>query len=406
MARKQPLRCWWNDTHVADFTAKRGWDLRCRYTAASLGRWPGNLPVLSCSLPLQARPQDASAFLRGLLPEGAHLQSMASLAGVATNDTHGLLARFGRETAGALVILAGDEPPDRSSWAVEQYGVNEFDAEIVGLGPGLGVRDDTELSLAGLQNKLLLVATERGWGRPVGGQPSTHILKIDDQRFPGLVSAEAAALRLARGLGLGDLDPQLHQIEGVDCLIVARYDRLRAADGTIGRVHQEDSCQALGVMPDAHRERGKYESSGGPTFAQIASLLRRYSADPGDELDRLVRMIAFTMIIGNADGHGKNLSLLYPAPGMPTLAPLYDTVPTVLWPRLRTTAAMSVAGETEFIRIGLDAVTREAEGWGMPGERARSLAVDVVERALRAASGLGHDQVGELVTGRATQMLG
>ena len=133
MARKQPLRCWWNDTHVADFTAKRGWDLRCRYTAASLGRWPGNLPVLSCSLPLQARPQDASAFLRGLLPEGAHLQSMASLAGVATNDTHGLLARFGRETAGALVILAGDEPPDRSSWAVEQYGVNEFDAEIVGL---------------------------------------------------------------------------------------------------------------------------------------------------------------------------------------------------------------------------------------------------------------------------------
>ena len=81
MARKQPLRCWWNDTHVADFTAKRGWDLRCRYTAASLGRWPGNLPVLSCSLPLQARPQDASAFLRGLLPEGAHLQSMASLAG-------------------------------------------------------------------------------------------------------------------------------------------------------------------------------------------------------------------------------------------------------------------------------------------------------------------------------------
>ena len=406
MARKQLLRCWWGDIHVADFVAKRGWDLRCRYTAASLDGWPGNLPLLSCSLPLQARPQDASAFLRGLLPEGAHLQSMASLAGVATNDTHGLLARFGRETAGALVIVADDEVPDRSAWAVERYSADELDAEIAGLGPGLGARDDTELSLAGLQNKLLLVATEDGWGRPVNGQPSTHILKIDDERFPGLVSAEAAALMLARELGLGDLDPRMQRIGGADCLIVARYDRHVGDGGAIDRVHQEDVCQALGVMPDAHRGRGKYESNGGPTFAQLASLLRRYSADPNAELARLVRVIAFTVIIGNADAHGKNLSLLYPTPGLPTLAPLYDTVPTVLWPRLRSSAAMSVDGVTEFDRIDLDTIIREAEGWGVPGERARSLAVATAEQAVHAAGGLDHDRVAELVTQRATRLLG
>lgn len=176
MARKQPLRCWWGETHVADFVAKSGWDLRCRYTAEALDRWPGNLPLLSCSLPVQARPQDASAFLRGLLPEGANLQAMAALAGVATNDTYGLLARFGRETAGALEIVADEPPPNRTAWSVEPYSEDQLEAEIAGLGPGLGVRNDTELSLAGLQNKLLLVATGDGWGRPVNGQPSTHIL--------------------------------------------------------------------------------------------------------------------------------------------------------------------------------------------------------------------------------------
>lgn len=406
MARKQPLRCWWGDTHVADFVAKRGWDLRCTYTKASLERWPGNLPVLSCSLPLQARPQQASAFLRGLLPEGAHLQAMASLAGVATNDTHGLLARFGRETAGALVLLAGDDPPDRSAWAVERYADDHLDAEVAGLGPGLGVREDTELSLAGLQNKLLLVETDDGWGRPVNGHPSTHILKVDDERFPGLVAAEGAALALARELGLGDLDPTLATIGGIECLIVARYDRVVGADGAIDRVHQEDACQALGVLPDADRGSGKYEASGGPTFAQIASILRRYSADPNGELDRLVRVVTFTSIIGNADGHGKNLSFLYPTPGVPTLAPLYDTVPTVLWPKLRSSAAMSVAGVTDFDHIDLNTVVREAEGWGVHGDRARSVAAETASRALHAAGGLGHDWVDELVTYSAERLLG
>ncbi len=406
MARKQPLRCWWGETHVADFVAKSGWDLRCRYTAEALDRWPGNLPLLSCSLPVQARPQDASAFLRGLLPEGANLQAMAALAGVATNDTYGLLARFGRETAGALEIVADDQPPNRTAWSVEPYSEDQLEAEIAGLGPGLGVRNDTELSLAGLQNKLLLVATGDGWGRPVNGQPSTHILKVDDERFTGLVAAEAAALRLAADLGLGELDPQLRTIAGRDCLIVARYDRSVDADNATVRVHQEDVCQALGVVPDAHRGRGKYESQGGPTFAQVASILRRFSADAKAELDRLIRVVTFTAIIGNADGHGKNLSLLSPTPGVPMLAPLYDTVPTVLWPKLRSSAAMSVAGLTDFDRIDLDAVGRESEVWGVTGERARSVAAETASRSLQAADGLGHAWLGELVTYRARRLLG
>jgi drug/metabolite transporter (DMT)-like permease len=56
----------------------------------------------------------------------------------------------------------------------------------------------------------------------------------------------------------------------------------------------------------------------------------------------LLERAVFTVVIGDADAHGKNVSLLHPTPGRISLAPLYDTVPTALWPSLRPTAAMLV----------------------------------------------------------------
>ncbi|MEZ5382409.1 MAG: HipA domain-containing protein [Microthrixaceae bacterium] len=404
MAKRSPLHCWLGDVHVADFTSKRGWDLSCRYTAEALDCWPGNLPVLSCSLPLQARRLDASAFLRGLLPEGAHLQAMAALAGVAANDTYALLARFGRDVAGALVISAEEGPPDQSRWGVEPYSAAQFEREIVDLGAGLGARDDSELSLAGFQNKLLLVNLGPGWARPVRGQPSTHILKVDHDRFGGLVAAEYAALRLARELGLGDLDPQLVAVGGIECLIVRRFDRSEA-EGRVARIHQEDVCQALGVRHDRERGRGKYEAHGGPSFAQLAGVLSGRAAEPAAELDRLVRVVAFTSIVGNADAHGKNLSLLYPEVGVPTLAPLYDTVPTALWSQLRSRAAMSVHGITNFDGITVDAIADEAASWGHSRARSSELVRSVAEQAIDYVSDLGHEAVQELVMANSTKLL-
>lgn len=93
----------------------------------------------------------------------------------------------------------------------------------------LAIYDDSELSLAGLQHKLLLVATEDGWGRPVGGRPSTHILKLEDRRYPGMVTLEAACLRLARAIDLTTVDVSVERFSELDCLIVSRFDR--AVDG-------------------------------------------------------------------------------------------------------------------------------------------------------------------------------
>ncbi|MGK2957138.1 MAG: HipA domain-containing protein [Acidimicrobiales bacterium] len=406
---KSPLHCWWGDDHVADFTPNkgRGWDLRCKYTPGALERWATGMPALSCSLLVQSRAIDASQFLKGLLPEGAHLQALASLAGVPTNDTYSLLARYGRDVAGALIITAGDQSPSDRKGSVEPYSGDALDQEVAGLGEhSLGVRNDSELSIAGLQNKLLLVKLKNGkWGRPVHGYPSTHILKLDDERYPGLVDAEAACLTLAHALGLAETKPITTVIGDKRCLITARYDR-GIVKGHILRIHQEDACQALGVNLDEGRGRGKYESHGGPTFAQIAKLLRVHSNNANAGLERLAQIATFTVLIGNADGHGKNVSFLHDTEGSISLAPLYDTVPTMLWPKLRATSAMSVSGKVDFNKLHALDVIKETSRWGLDPGRSAQVVQEFTETLVATApSVMSDERLVTKITRRAEQLI-
>lgn len=370
--RVKRLGVWLDGLQVADLEQRRWPELRCRYTEAALEAWPLNSPVLSCSLPLDPRPQDALAFGKGLLPEGQALQVLAAGAGVAVNATFELLARYGRDVAGALAI--GEEGPDERRFGVESYTEEALAAAVAEVDEyPLGAHDDSELSLAGLQDKLLLVALEGGgWGRPTGGRPSTHILKVDDPRHPGLVEAEALCLELARAAGLTSIDSELISVGETPCLVVSRFDRV--IDGGVRRVHQEDLCQATGVDPDDARGRAKYERTGGPSLRQAAELLDTYALDAGAELDRLVAAVTFTVLIGNADAHGKNLALLHPTAESVALAPLYDTVPTALWPNLRGEAAMAVGGQVVLADVTIEDIAREARAWSHPPDRAREVA--------------------------------
>ncbi len=379
MGRRPPLRCWWGDVHVADIEALKPWDLRCRYTAEALDRWAIGTPLLSCSLPVETRPRKATNFFRGLLPEGRHLQAVAHRAKVTTNDYYGLLARFGRDIAGALVITTGDVARPRHG-SVAEYSAEELDQEIASLGDNsLGLHPDSELSIAGVQNKLLLVKLAGGrWGRPMHGYPSTHILKIDDERFPGLVRAEGECLALAHAIGVTDVAPHIERLAGVESLIVERYDRA-VAEGVVMRNHQEDACQALDVDIDANRGRGKYEAHGGPTLHKVADLLQVNARAPAAEIEKLVRLVTFTASIGNADLHGKNISLIHDEAGNVALAPAYDTVPTMMWPTLRATSAVAIDGIVDFARIRVGNIAAEASAWGLSPERAQEVAVSTVE---------------------------
>ncbi|HET7485861.1 MAG TPA: HipA domain-containing protein, partial [Solirubrobacterales bacterium] len=399
----ESLGVWLAGVRIAELTWRANGSIGCQYTAEALDRWPRNSPVISCSLPLGTGRLEAMAFCRGLLPEGRALQALADRAGLATHDTFGLLERYGRDVAGALVI--GRDDPDEGRFGVEPYTSETLEAALDDLDEHpLGAGDDSELSLAGLQDKLLLVDLGDGrWGRPLRGRPSTHILKVDDARRPGLIDAEVDCLELARAVGLTSVEARREAFGDTRCLIVSRFDRREEAGG-IRRIHQEDLCQALAIDPDANDRRAKYESAGGPTFKQAAALLDSYAKDPLAELDRLVAILVFTVLIGNADAHGKNLALLHPTPDEVRLAPLYDTVPTALWPKLRTDAAMSIGGQVALGDVTLKDIRREALLWRHPGDRVQEVAqatIDAVLAAIASSATIEDSPVAKFVRKRA-----
>lgn len=363
------------------------------YTDLALDRWDAGLPLISCSLPVRPRPQNATAFLDGLLPEGQTRYTLAALRDLPASDTYGLLASYGRDIAGALVIYDPEsDPARREPHAVDYTTFGELAAAISSLPEQpLGTHDDSELSLAGIQEKLLLVATSSatGWGRPAGGLPSTHILKPDPLAHPGVVAREAEALQLAHAVGLTTIDPQLLDLDGRPCLVVDRYDRDVDADGAVHRLHQEDLLQAVGGDPAAHHGRAKYQEHGGPGFGDAASLLLERAVDPDAELRKLAGAMVFTVLIGNSDAHAKNLSLLLDPPGTLRLAPLYDTVPTMLFPKLKVRCAMWVGGVHRSLEdVTFDAMVREMVGrhaWKLSERRAVELVDEWVDAIVSAA---------------------
>jgi serine/threonine-protein kinase HipA len=407
-ARDRPpaLVVWMHGQPVAELTDRRG--IRCRHLPEAIDRFGLNVALLSCSLPTGPRPVDATAFFDGVLPEGQLRAALAARAGVLATDTFGLLARYGRDVAGALVIAPPDVEPGAGG-AVLPLDDDELAAEVQALPERpLGIHDDSELSLAGLQDKMLLVDLGDGhWGRPTGGAPSTHILKLDHRVHRGVVDAEADALTLARAAGLTTVEAQVRTVGDLRCLIVSRFDRVIEQSGAVVRLHQEDACQALGRPPTQ-----KYElrqGGGGPELEEVARLLDLHAPGNQDEqLDRLASVAAFTAMIGNVDAHGKNLALLHDGPGQVGLAPLYDQVPTVLWPALVSDAAMSIGGVVSLAAVGSDAIEREARRWRHSPARASAAASRTAEAVLGAIDAGAIDPGGALaavVRARAPKLL-
>ena len=372
------LAVWLHGERVAVIDRERE-RLRLTYTEEALRRYPLGTPLLSLSLPVSSRRYTQGIvrpFLDGLLPEGESRKSLARDVHVPERDTYGLIRALGRDCAGAVVIQPMEyaAPPAPTTTTAEPLSPDEIEDLVKDLkNAPLGVGGRVRISLAGVQEKLVLTRMPDGsWGRPVDGTPSTHILKPEIAAFPNTVENEAFCMRVAKHLGLDVAFVEMTTIGGRKLIVVERYDRVVAADGTVRRIHQEDFGQATGVAPDT-----KYEEDGGPSLLRIAGILRDVAAP--DSLKRLLEAVTVNVLIGNGDAHAKNFSLLHTEDGALTLTPLYDLMCTLYYGDDRL--AMYIDNVHRTDRVTVERIANEANKWGMSTERATTIILELLEEA-------------------------
>lgn len=259
------------------------------------------------------------SFFENLLPEGTALDDVVAALALRDPTAFELLGRLGRELPGVLSLLPEDETPS----ALQQYRplpLAELSARLRAQQPLLVSNAQATMSLAGAQDKMGLRwdARRQALSESIGTARTTHILKPDTRQARYRPSAinEYACMTLARALKLPVPRVWLLRVPEA-AYVVERYDRVDVAGNIVG-LHQFDGCQLLG-----HGSGWKYERQGG--LASIAKLVAALRALPvrGSDLLQLQRWVMFNYLIGNADAHAKNLSVLVDHTGY-RLAPFYD----------------------------------------------------------------------------------
>jgi serine/threonine-protein kinase HipA len=385
------LIAWLYETPVAALTPGPEFRIRLEWRQEGLDRWGFGSPALSVGLPLGSAvgPRDMRGldFFENMLPEGPALTRMAALAGVRPADTYGILTAFGRDCAGAVMVLPDGQLPGGSEASgytpMTQDELREviaaLDVAPLGVAPERGFRP----SLAGFQRKALLGRAADGtWQFAYGDAPSTWILKPDGPH--AMAANEATCLRLAAACGFTVPETELLDIAGLPVVAIKRYDRQESPGQRLpARLHQEDGCQAAGAPPGM-----KYEEQGGPALRDIAGLLRSFGA-PAD-VTELLRRTTFNMAAGNADAHAKNISLLHHRDDPAVkLSPLYDVLSTIALELTDNTGrpmqadthlGQRVGGAADIRKVTAANLIDEAMTWGIRRRTATTIVTDTLDR--------------------------
>ena len=316
-------------------------------------------------------------FFSNLLPEG-HLRTyLATRAGVKSEREFFLLAVLGADLPGALVVTPRDDQDGDAHHDARDHHDDDRGQDAA-----------LRFSLAGVQLKFSAVMeTSGGLTIPADGMGGSWIVKLPSARFPAVPENEHVMLELARAVGIAvphnrlidtkeihGLPEDAGRMEGM-ALAVQRFDRGPGGE----RIHMEDFAQVFGLFPN-----DKYDHR---SYANIASVLW---AETGQEATyEFVRRLVFSVLIGNADMHLKNWSLLYPDRRTPVLSPAYDFVATL--PYLpHDSLALNFGDSRSLSEITVDQVRRFADTARMPASQLWQIVTETAERTVAAWETLEH----------------
>lgn len=254
-------------------------------------------------------------FFSNLLPEGPLRHYLAKRAGVKEKREFFLLWMLGRDLPGALSVH-----PTQGEASPPQVGEDLTPEQR---------RNMLRFSLAGVQLKFSALKNDSKKGGltiPVEGVGGSWIVKLPSPQYPGVPENEYSMMTIAKDIGMDVPDLQLIDVDAIKGLpegigelkgyafAVKRFDRTDQ-----GAVHMEDFAQVFGVAPDEKYDHANYRS--------IARVLGIETGDAG--VAEFIRRLVFSTLIGNADMHLKNWSLIYPDRRTPMLSPAYDLLSTI-----------------------------------------------------------------------------
>lgn len=348
---------------------------------------PGARP-LSASLPLRSEPFPAKKmrpYFDGLLPEGGARSAIASRLHVSYAAYVKLLNAVGRECIGAVSLQGPSRTSEDGYSPVGEEAFVRLSSQSYPTAAEMSER--ARFSLAGSQAKIALYRSSDGrWFEPSGLAPSTHILKPAGARYPDSAINECLCMLAARRLGLDVPKVELMNIGG-PIICTERFDRdlsssVREIDGlpVPARLHQEDSCQALGIVPER-----KYEEGGVSYLDKLVGLIDSVSTDPIEDLWKLWDMVVFNYLIGNCDAHLKNCALLRDFTWRELrISPAYDLVCTSIYGGLSRRMAMSVGHAYVLDDVSVKAFEDQAKKIGLLSGRAMARVEDLARSVVSA----------------------
>lgn len=324
---------------------------------------------LSLSLPLQKEEfsqKKCMPYFSGLLPEGMIRNRISEYLHISESSTIKFLQALGGECSGTVSFYNSEDEINspKQNWEFSEENYIPFSNENLYTlikesknKPMLLGSKDLRLSLAGAQEKISLAYFNDTWHLPKNGAPSTHILKpTRSGELSTMAQNEFFCMNLAEKLNLPVPTTQILEMEDLSVFVCQRYDRkFDSEKGTIQRIHQEDFCQALGIMNDI-----KYQADGGPSFKDCFNLIQEKFSDKLEQINIFLKSILFNYLIGNCDSHGKNFSLMFEDSKI-KLSPLYDLVSTTVYPSLTTKMAMKLGSNYEIEKITRNDFFKQAE---------------------------------------------
>jgi serine/threonine-protein kinase HipA len=166
-------------------------------------------------------------------------------------------------------------------------------------------------------------------GTALGGARPKNVVEDEEglwvAKFPSRsdrwnnAAVEGAMLRLASECGLRASFGKRVRVAGRDVLLVRRFDRKRVDEGYLR--HRMVSSLTVLRADENPQDRAKW------SYVLLADELKRWVADPDEDLRELFSRMVFNALISNIDDHPRNHALI--AEGSEwSLSPAYDLTPS------------------------------------------------------------------------------